>query len=88
MDDRRLAEEIKQATSREQVFDSLSEIDIRAIPGRVSSIVEKKLKQIGGDSDIRIALLGNYTQDLLPPYLSTAFAAIELVSDCYFGGTR
>ena len=83
IDDNTLIEEIRQASSRDQLFDSLSKMEFGTSSSRLSSIVDKKLKQIGGKSDIRIALLSNFTVDLVSPYITTAFAALELVSECY-----
>jgi len=78
-----LINEVKAASHVGRIYEILSTLQFAQPSSRLTAAVHKRCQGFETEANIRIALLANFTLDMLPPHISTAFAAIGQHAACY-----
>jgi len=78
-----LIQQVKGAATAEEVFERVLEIGVSDLTSRERSAIARRLKALGHDKRVKIALLSNFTLDFLETELQAVLAGLRLGCDCY-----
>ncbi|HEX5759851.1 MAG TPA: HAD-IIIC family phosphatase [Thermoanaerobaculia bacterium] len=65
---------------------ALAETDLERLSAQEWSALWRRLQELPGEPEVRVAYLGNFTLDLLPRHVDVACAREGLRAGCYVGG--
>lgn len=78
-----IIQNIKSATDSQGIFDVVSDLSFLPISSRMTFAIAKRLEQTQDNALERVALLSNFTLDMLVPHIITSLAMLRTTGECY-----